>query len=106
MSQWTRLPRALASPEPDGTIAGEVVHIDRFGNLVTNIHVSQLPARSRITIGSTVIDRVSDTYGDVEAGGVLAIVGSTGGLEISINRGSAARKLFVSRMDPVHVDSR
>jgi len=46
----------------------------------------------------------SDTYGDVEAGGVLAIVGSTGKLEISINRGSAAKKLFVSRGDPVRVD--
>jgi len=81
-----------------------VVHIDRFGNLVTNIHASQVPARPRVTVGSTAIDRVSDTYGDVEAGGVLAIVGSTGKLEISINRGSAAKKLFVSRGDPVRVD--
>ena len=73
---------------------------------MTNIHASQLPARPRITIGSTVIDRVSDTYGDVEAGGVLAIVGSAGRLEISINRGSPARNLLVFKMDPVHVDAR
>ena len=105
LSQWTQLPRALAAPEPDGSIAGEVVHIDRFGNLVTNIHGSQLPGHPRITVGSTVIDRVSDTYGDVEVGGVLAIVGSTGKLEISINRGSAAKKLFVSRTDPVRIDA-
>lgn len=103
LSQWTRLPRALASPGPAGTIAGEVVHIDRFGNLVTNIQAAQLPERPRITVGGTVIDRVSDTYGDVEVGCVLAIIGSTGKLEISINRGSAAQKLFVSRTDPVHV---
>lgn len=103
LAEWTRLPRALATAEQDGTVAGEVVHIDRFGNLVTNIHASQLPAHPRITVGSTIIDRVSDSYGQIEVGGVLGIVGSTGKLEISINRGSAAKKLFVSRTDPVHV---
>jgi S-adenosylmethionine hydrolase len=103
LPQWTRLPRARAIPEQDGSVAGEVVHIDRFGNLVTNIHASQLPARPRITVGGTLIDRVSESYGESEVGGVLAIVGSTGKLEISINRGSAAKRLFVSRTDPVHV---
>ena len=57
LSQWTQLPRAAASREPDGSITGEVVHIDRFGNLVTNIHASQVPARPRVTVGSTAIDR-------------------------------------------------
>ena len=105
MSEWVRLPHAGARHEPDGTIVGEVVHIDRFGNLVTNIHASQLPQNPRISVGSTVIDGVADHYGEVEAGGVLAIVGSTGKLEISINRGSAAKKLFVSRTDPVRIDA-
>jgi S-adenosylmethionine hydrolase len=103
VSTWTRLPHALARAQTDGGVMGQVVHIDRFGNLVTNIHASQLPARSRITVGSTVIDRISDAYSDVETGGVLAIIGNTGRLQISINRGSAAKKLFVSRTDPVHV---
>ena len=105
LSQWVRLPRASAQREPGGTVVGEVVHIDRFGNLVTNIHASQLPSSPRITVGSTVIDGVADHYGEVEAGGVLAIVGSTGKLEISVNRGSAAKKLFVSRTDPVRIDA-
>jgi hypothetical protein len=91
--------------EGDGSIVGEVVHIDHFGNLVTNIDASQLPPHPRITVGGTAIDRVSDSYGDVEPGGVLAIVGSTGKLEISINRGSAAKKLFVSRTDPVRIEA-
>ena len=105
LTEWTRLERALARRDPDGSIIGEVVHIDHFGNLVTNIHASQLPAQPRITVGSTVIDRMSDHYGEVEVGGVLAIVGSTGKLEISINRGSAAKKLFVSRTDPVRIEA-
>ena len=103
--EWTTLPHALAARDPGGGIAGEIVHIDRFGNLVTNIDASQLPSRPRITVGSTVIDRVSDHYGEVEVGGVLAIIGSTGKLEISINRGNAARKLFVSRTDPVRIEA-
>jgi S-adenosylmethionine hydrolase len=105
VAEWTRLPHALADRDPDGSIAGEVVHVDHFGNLVTNIHASQVPSRPRIIVGSTVIDRISDHYGEVEAGGVMAIVGSTGNLEISVNRGNAARKLFVSRADPVRIES-
>jgi S-adenosylmethionine hydrolase len=105
LPQWTELPHALATREADGSIVGEVVHIDRFGNLVTNIHASQLPIRPRIRVGSTVIDRVSDHYGEVEVGEVLAIVGSTGKVEISVNRGNAAKKLFVSKTDPVRIDA-
>lgn len=104
-SHWKPLPHALATAEPDGSTLGEVVHIDRFGNLVTNIQASQLPSNPRITVGSTIIDRLTDSYGAVEVGGVLAIIGSTGQLEISINRGSAAKKLFVSRTDPVRVEA-
>jgi S-adenosylmethionine hydrolase len=53
LSSWTTLRRAVATLESNGRVAGEVVHIDRFGNLVTNIHGSQLPSRPRITVGST-----------------------------------------------------
>jgi S-adenosyl-L-methionine hydrolase (adenosine-forming) len=104
-SEWVRLPHASGTVESDGTIVGEIVHIDRFGNLVTNIDASQLPPHPRITVGSTVINRLSDAYSDVDRGGVLALVGSTGKLEISINRDSAAKKLFVSRTDPVRIEA-
>jgi S-adenosylmethionine hydrolase len=106
LTEWVRLSRASAQRDAHGTIIGEVVHIDRFGNLVTNVHASQLPSNPRFTVGSTVIDGIADHYGEVEVGGVLAIVGSTGMIEISINRGSAAKKLFVSRADPVRIDAR
>jgi S-adenosyl-L-methionine hydrolase (adenosine-forming) len=105
LPQWTGLSHALATREADGGVVGEVVHIDRFGNLVTNVDASQLPSQPHIRVGGTIIDRVSDHYGEVEAGGVLAIVGSTGKLEISINRGNAAKKLFVSKSDPVRIEA-
>jgi S-adenosylmethionine hydrolase len=104
-AEWTPLPHAAASQDRDGSVVGEMVHIDRFGNLVTNIDASQLPPDPVMTVASTVIDRVCGSYGEVEPGGVLAIVGTTGKLEISINRGSAAKKLLVSKTDPVSVGS-
>lgn len=73
-----------------------MVHVDRFGNLATNVHASQLPAQPRLTIGQTVIEGIKSNYGDVDAGAVLEIVGSTGYVEISVNRCSASERLFVS----------
>jgi S-adenosyl-L-methionine hydrolase (adenosine-forming) len=105
LTRWTRLPHARATRESDGSLVGEVVHVDHFGNLVTNIFASQLPRHPRVTIANSTIDRISDNYGDVEADKLLAIVGSTGQLEISINRGSAAKRLFVSASTHVRVDS-
>lgn len=105
VTEWTLLPHAAAKVEANGNVLGEIVHIDRFGNLVTNVGASQLPIRPRITVGSTMIDGITSSYGAVEAGGVLAMIGNTGKLEISINRGSAAQKLFVSRTDPVRIEA-
>ena len=105
LEQWTPLAHAHAHREADGSVAGEIVHVDRFGNLVTNIHASELPSSPRITVGSTVIDQIRGHYGEVDVGSVLAIIGSTGMLEISVNRGSAAETLFVSKTDPVRVDA-
>jgi len=103
-TEWTPLPHAIAGTEPDGTILGEVVHIDHFGNLVTNIRASQLPAPPlRITVGDAVMDRVCENFADVEVGHVLALIGSTGNLEISVNRDNAAKRLFVSKHQRVVV---
>lgn len=106
LSQCTQLPHAMASSGADGSVQGEVVHIDHFGNLVTNIRASQLPPPPLvIRVGDAVIDRVSENYADVEVGHVLAIIGTTGNLEISVNRDSAAKRLFVSKFQQVTVRS-
>ena len=96
LASWKRLPNTLAQRQSDGSLDGQVVHVDHFGNLVTNIRAYQLPAKPRICIGSHIIDRVSANYSDVAAGSLLAIIGSTGNLEISINRGNAAKQLYAS----------
>ena len=80
-------------------VAGAVVSVDRFGNLITNIREKDIsgrfgriePGMLAIRISGRTIDGVSATYGAVDAGPPLAVFGSTGRLEISINGGNAGQ---------------
>jgi hypothetical protein len=95
-----------------GELKGEVIAVDHFGNLITNIKSEQLadflrvgrPEAMRIKIQSNVIEGLSETYANAEANSPLALVGSRGYLEIAINKGSAAQHLNVGKGAPVWVD--
>ncbi|MCJ7515571.1 MAG: SAM-dependent chlorinase/fluorinase, partial [Dehalococcoidia bacterium] len=66
-----------------------VLHIDNFGNLITNVRNSDLPAEKvTIVIGKQHIHGISQFYAGTK--GLAAIIGSSGYLEISLNNGSAA----------------
>jgi hypothetical protein len=101
-------PVRLAWPEVRevaGTVAGSVVHVDRFGNLVTSIHarpVESLGDQARIRIAGRVLPLVG-TYADLPAGGAGALVGSRNRLEIAVREGSAADVLKARRGTPVVV---
>ena len=78
------------------SLTGQIVDIDRFGNLVTDIEPIQLPpdAQSlRFEIGSFHVSGLSTCYVDVDEGEPLVLIGSSGRLEISIRNGSAAEEL-------------
>lgn len=82
----------------DKRIEGEVIYIDRFGNLITNITSDDLaqlpdPASARVNIGSIEIPGVRRTYADAVRGYAVAVLGSSGFLEIAVNGGSAAQSL-------------
>ena len=79
---------------PDGAVAGEVITVDRFGNLVTNLVA---PRGGRVSIAGRAVGEVVRTYADAPPGGVIALVGSTGLVEIARRDGSAARDLGVGR---------
>ena len=86
----------------DREIAGHVVGVDRFGNLVTNIarrSVEGLADAGQIEVaaGGHRIDHLVDTYADAEAGSTCALVGSSDYLEIAVVGGSAAARLGVGR---------
>jgi len=92
---------AVPIADKDG-LQGWVVHIDRFGNLITNISdkliEDHLKRKSvKIYVGNTMLDKVVSTFGDVEEGEPAAFIGSSGMLEIGINKGNAARMLSVDK---------
>lgn len=79
-----------------------VVHVDRFGNLVTDIAGAGKEARFRIA--GRAIAGVSETYESVARGELLAYVGSRGTIEIAVREGSAAELLGAARGSEVEVD--
>ncbi|NIP38422.1 MAG: hypothetical protein GWM89_05070 [Candidatus Dadabacteria bacterium] len=79
------------SPRRSGSkIIGRVIYEDRFGNLITNIKSEQVLNVSKIIVGKFEIENISSSYSEAAKGGVLAIIGSSGNLEISVNMASAA----------------
>jgi S-adenosylmethionine hydrolase len=86
-------PVLLDFPEPTITedeIIGEVIYTDSFGNLITNIKGDLIKGYSRIHIDKFIIDSVASSYQDADNAELLAIIGSSDFLEISVNRGSAS----------------
>lgn len=82
------------------TVAGKVIHIDRFGNVVTNIPAHQLPQGDIVVeVADTKIHGLRATFADAE--GLLSLIGSHGYLEIAENLGSAAQSLDVGVGDGV-----
>ena len=81
----------------DGSVIGEVIAIDRFGNAISNLIA---PRGGRIEIGGRVMPIVR-TYGDAAVGELLALVGSSGFVEVAQRDGSAARALEIARGTPV-----
>lgn len=80
-------------------IKGQIISIDHFGNLITNIHRSMIPEKNRknsaglrLTIGNQELQVVS-SYSQMAQGESLALFGSRDYLEIAINKGNAAKEL-------------
>ncbi len=86
----------LSTPRHDGVgVVGEVVYVDRFGTLVSNIAGGDVEPGVRIRVEGTDVGPLRRTFGDVERGALLALVGSAGTVEVAVRDGSAARLLGV-----------
>jgi S-adenosylmethionine hydrolase len=101
-------PIRLEIPKPsrksNGWI-GQVIHIDHFGNLATNLNVNHLRLMKEVIIkikGEQITGMVS-TFGDRPAGSLIALLDSSGSLAISVVNGSAARSLKVRMGDEFEV---
>jgi S-adenosylmethionine hydrolase len=89
-------------------IQGEVVYVDHYGNALTNIPGSSLPDTPglQVRIPSTPVCPLQSFYAAVPRGKPVAVVGSTGFLEIAVNGGSAARQFHLRPGTKVLVQSR
>jgi S-adenosylmethionine hydrolase len=80
-------------------IEAEVIHIDRFGNLVINLSQNDLPGKFIIEIGDRVIETQRKFYAEAPEGEIFSIMGSAGFLEISVRNGSAKDLLGAGKGD-------
>ena len=100
----------LAQPQVEaGEIRGEVVRIDRFGNVVTNIdrklceRLAPAGEPLAIAIAGQTVSRLVSTFSDISAGEICALYGSTDHLECAAHASSAAEALAVTVGAPVIV---
>ena len=110
-SRWSRSGKTIKDfhtielPKPlvSGTeLRGEVVRIDRFGNLITNIDRRSFEQFAEsgaiaVVVGGREVPRIVATYAEAPAGELCALFGSTDHLEVAINAGDAARTLGLAR---------
>jgi hypothetical protein len=109
ISDYVKLPPLRPAADADGVWHGWVLHADRFGNCVTSFARDEAPAADlerrgfRLTIGGRSVTELREFYEAEEgsAGGLFAIWGSAGFLEVSALRDSAANLAGAKRGDGV-----
>jgi S-adenosylmethionine hydrolase len=94
-------------PRRDGSLmVGQVLYVDHFGNLITNIHRNDLAGLGTdlaVTVGTHEIRCLSRTYQDGALGESLALVGSSGYLEVAVVQGNAGAQLGMGKGERVRV---
>jgi S-adenosylmethionine hydrolase len=106
VSDWVRLDRPAPRYDAKG-IAGEVIYIDNFGNLITNISGEALTLDDRpkrVRIAGVEVPRIVRTYSEAEPGTLIALVSSSEWLEVAVNQGNAARLLDARIGTPVMIE--
>jgi Uncharacterized conserved protein len=102
-------PVKLPIKEPEvreNEIIGEIIYTDNFGNLVSNIPDDLIKPGSRIYVGKSIIKGTSKSYSDVPKGELLAIIGSSGFLEISVNQGRASEVIDAEKSTIIVLDDK
>ncbi len=87
---------------------GTILKTDRFGNLITNLHIDEFFAIKTnpfvVKVGGAQIRRLALTFADTERGELAVVVGSSGYLEIVANQASAAREIGCGAGAPVELE--
>ncbi len=99
------MPLHLPKPEQKGDLlSGQVMRIDRFGNLITNIHRKDMeqflgPDPPATKVGELIIKGLHNTYSEVKTGEILVLIGSSDYLEIAVNQGRACDCIGINPED-------
>lgn len=105
------LPGTRAQLQDDGrSLLGRIVHIDHFGNCVTNVREDQVAALAvggalQVQVAGHLLQGLSRTYAEARPGWPLVLIGSEGWLEIAVRNGSAASHLDLSVGNGVQVST-
>lgn len=94
---------------PDGSVSGQIIHVDHFGNAITNLRREDIPWPEEhllIEVGGRVIVGLHKTYAQGQPGKPLALIGSSGHLEIAVPGGNAAQRLNVCIGSEIHLRRR
>lgn len=108
IADQVRLPPVAPIRDDTGKLHARIIHIDRFGNCITNLTHDDLPdhASFQLHVNGRVVETLrkffTDEHGSKEQ--IFAIWGSAGFLELAINGASAATALAAKRCDPVFVE--
>jgi S-adenosylmethionine hydrolase len=105
-SAFAGIPARLASNEPHlegSSLVGEIVYVDHFGNLITNLAAERVTSHAHLTVEDLDLGELKRTYGDVASGTLVAYAGSAGLVEIAVRDGSAAKQLSLGIGTPVRV---
>jgi S-adenosyl-L-methionine hydrolase (adenosine-forming) len=90
-----------------GRWAGNVLNVDRFGNIVTNLDWATFHAIAavpfRLKMGHRIVSRFRPTYAEAPAGQPFAISGSSGYVEVSLNQSDAASLLGLAPGAPIRL---
>lgn len=104
LSELVELPMVAPLPQPGGGWQCEIMHVDRFGNLITNFRLPSPRQGLKVGVGRRWIEEISHTFADAAPGEMVAYAGSSGYLEIAVREGSAADVLEMGVGDLVEIE--
>ena len=102
VQDMVRLPSLAPNALDDHTLEGRIIHIDRFGNCVTNFTAADLSSRAaptswKLLIGTAEVSELRESFADSKVGEVFCIVGSSSFVEVCARNDSAAEVLAIKR---------
>jgi S-adenosyl-L-methionine hydrolase (adenosine-forming) len=106
VTEWVQLPEPPPPRPGMNSLSGEVVFVDHFGNLITNIPADKLQPPDVLSVGKRTFRtafRWVRTYAEANPGRLVALASSNGMLEVAVVQGNAARKLKAGVGTPVTV---